>query len=329
MALLAVFIFFLVLLALLLKRPCQNDLNITSRSLEGNTIIVTGAEQGRGFHITLELAKRKARVIMACADENKGKLVRQKIVQRTGNTNVVVQHLDVSMTSSVRTFVTWFKIHEKKLDILINNKEMISIKKTMTNEQFETIFAANYFGPFLLTHLLLDFLKRSQGRVVNVGSVLPSFTSLDCGNLKAEKFFHFSRFYESKLAMLIFTKELAKRTMNSGVVASFVIAGPTQTDLCQDISWLFLLFQSIYSGQGLKSATKGALSVLFCALDDSVQTGGYYTNGQLMDYTPSVPASVYDEGLAKKLWEVSERLTGQSDVMGELNARLKKRDRVE
>lgn len=185
----------------------------------------------------------------------------------------------------------------------------------MTNEQFEMIFAANYFGPFLLTHLLLgkfifkictletrlilitfflnskftvDFLKRSQGRVVNVGSVLPSSTSLDCGNLKAEKFFHFSRFYESKLAMLIFTEELAKRTMNSGksecwksfagniikikflisaivntriidclllligVVASFVNAGPTQTDLCQDISWLFLLFQSIYSGQGLK-----------------------------------------------------------------------------
>lgn len=80
---------------------------------------------GRGFHITLELAKRKARVIMACADENKGKLVRQKIVQRTGNTDVVVQHLDVTMMSSVRSFVTWFKIHEKKLDILINNKEIL------------------------------------------------------------------------------------------------------------------------------------------------------------------------------------------------------------
>lgn len=79
----------------------------------------------------------------------------------------------------------------------------------------------------------------------------------------------------------------------------------------------------------VQSATKGALSVLFCALDDSVQTGGYYIDGQLMDHTPSVPASMYDEGLAKKLWEVSERLTGQSDVMGELNARLAKRGRVE
>eukprot|EP00105_Crassostrea_gigas_P016411 XP_011433783.1 PREDICTED: retinol dehydrogenase 11 [Crassostrea gigas] len=328
-ALFAVFIFLLVLLALVLKRLGRNDLNITSSSLEGKTIIVTGAEQGRGIHITLELAKRKARVIMACADENKGKTARQKVVQRTGNTNVVVQHLDVSMMSSVRSFVALFKLHEKKLDILINNEEMISIKKKMTNEQFEMVFAANYFGPFLLTHLLLDLLRRSQGRVVNVGSVLPSSTVLDCGNLKAEKSFHFSRFYESKLALLIFTKELAKRTINSGVVAAYVNAGPTQTELCQDISWLFLLFQSIYSGQGLKSATKGARSVLFCALDDSVQTGGYYIDGQLMDHTPSVPASVYDEGLAKKLWEVSERLTGQSDVMGELNARLAKRGRVE
>lgn len=63
---------------------------------------------------------------MACTDGNKGKEARQKIVQRTGNTDVVVQHLDVTMMSSIRSFVTWFKIHEKKLDILINNKEMIS-----------------------------------------------------------------------------------------------------------------------------------------------------------------------------------------------------------
>uniref|UniRef100_A0A8W8IWT7 Retinol dehydrogenase 11 n=1 Tax=Magallana gigas TaxID=29159 RepID=A0A8W8IWT7_MAGGI len=298
-ALFAVFIFLLVLLALVLKRPGRNDLNITSRSLEGKTIIVTGAEQGRGIHITLELAKKKARVIMACADENKRKTARQNIVQRTGNTDIVVQHLDVTMMSSVRSFVTLFKLHEKKLDILINNEEMISILKKMTNERFEMVFAANYFGPFLLTHLLLALLRRSQGRVVNVGSVLPSSTVLDCGNLKAEKSFHFSRFYESKLAMLIFTKELAKRTINSADTVS------------------------------RESATKGARSVLFCALDDSVQTGGYYIDGQLMDHTPSVPASVYDEGLAKKMWEVSERLTGQSDVMGELKALLAERGRVE
>lgn len=124
-----------------------------------------------------------------------------------------------------------------------SNTLLSAIKKKMTNEQFEMVFGANYFGPFLLTHLLLgkfifwylrnifyfyfqnllqickstiDLLRRSQGRVVNVGSVLPSSTVLDCGNLKAEKSFHFSRFYESKLAMLILTKELAKRTKSSG-----------------------------------------------------------------------------------------------------------------
>lgn len=325
----AVFIFLLVLLALVLKRPCRNDLNISEKSLEGKTIIVTGAEQGRGFYIALELAKREGRVIMACADDKKGQKVRQKIVQRTGNTNVVVRHLDVTLMSSVRTFVAWFKLHEKKLDILINNNEMITLKKKMTTEQFEMIFAANYFGPVLLTKLLLDLLKKSRGRVVNVCSALPNSTELDCGNLRAEKSFHYSRFYESKLAMLMFTKDLAKRTVHPGVVVSFVNAGPTQTELCQDISWLFLIFQTFYSGQGLKSATEGARSVLFCALDDSVETGGYYVDGQLMDRTTSVPATVYDEGVAKKLWEVSERLTRQSDVMGELNERLARRGRVE
>lgn len=109
---------------------------------------------------------------------------------------------------------------------------------------------------------------------------------------------------------MIFTKELAKRTINSGVVVSYVKTGLVEIELYRDISWLFLLCQSLRKGQGLKSATEGALPVVFCALDDSLQAGGYYSNGQLMVHTTLVPASVYDEGLAKKLWEVSERLTG-------------------
>lgn len=186
---------------------------------------------------------------------------------------------------------------------------MITIKKTMTEEELELIYAANYLGPFLLTTSLLDLLKRYQGRVVNVGSVLPS-----C------------------------------------IVVSYVNTGLVEIKLYRDISWLFILCQSLRKGQGLKSATEGALSVLFCALDDSVQTGGYYSNGQLIDHTPSVPASVYDEGLAKKLWEASERLTGtfeerkrttgmngrkidrfnyKTDIMSELESKLAKRGRAE
>uniref|UniRef100_A0A8W8IWR0 Uncharacterized protein n=1 Tax=Magallana gigas TaxID=29159 RepID=A0A8W8IWR0_MAGGI len=132
-----------------------------------------------------------------------------------------------------------------------------------------------------------------------------------------------------------------------------VITGLVEIDLYRDISWLFLLCQSLRKGQGLKFATEGALSVLFCALDDSVHTGGYYIDGHLMDHTPSVPASVYDEGLAKKLGEVSERLTGtfegrkittgtkisngqkmerfncKTDIMSELESILAKRGRAE
>uniref|UniRef100_K1QAD9 Uncharacterized protein n=1 Tax=Magallana gigas TaxID=29159 RepID=K1QAD9_MAGGI len=114
------------------------------------------------------------------------------------------------------------------------------------------------------------------------------------------------------------------------------------------------LASSLRKGQGLKQfVTEGALSVLFCALDDSVHTGGYYIDGHLMDHTPSVPASVYDEGLAKKLGEVSERLTGtfegrkittgtkisngqkmerfncKTDIMIELESILAKRGRAE
>lgn len=138
--------------------------------------------------------------------------------------------------------------------------DVSAIQKTMT-EGIELIFAANYLGPFLLTTSMLDLLKKRKGRIVNVGSVLPKcrFTEVDCENLKTEKSFDFSRFYETKVALMILTKELAKRTFNSDIVVSYVNTGLVEIDLYRDISWLFLLCQSLRKGQGLKSATECAV----------------------------------------------------------------------
>ncbi|XP_061194620.1 retinol dehydrogenase 11-like [Saccostrea echinata] len=302
----------------------RDQLYVRHKNLEGKTVIVTGAEKGKWFNTVLELAKRRGRIIMTCADKTAGESARQRIVKLTGNTNVVYRELDVSQMSSVRAFVTSFKISEKKLDILINNAEMCTRKRTVTKEGLELIFATNFFGPYLLTTLLLDLLKKSHGRVVNVGSVLPASIELDCENLRAEKGFHSQRFYQSKLALLMFTKELARRTVDSGVAVTFVHSGLVQAELYTDISWVYLFLQSIIAGQCVKTPLEGATSILFCALDDSVQTGGYYMDCRLYDQNVWVPKCAYDEGLARKLWEISERLTASSDVIGQLRERLSK-----
>ncbi|XP_062610127.1 retinol dehydrogenase 11-like isoform X1 [Saccostrea cucullata] len=317
-------LFLIVILAVTFFYFGRDQLYVSHKNLDGKTVLVTGAAKGKGFEIVLDLAKRNCRIIMTCADKKDGESARQRIVQRTGNTNVVYRELDLSLMSSVRAFATSFKITEKKLDILINNQELCTREKTMTKEGLDLIFAINYFGPYLLTTLLLDLLKKSHGRVANVGSVLPASTELDCENLRAEKGFHSQRFYQSKLALLLFTKELARRTEDSGVTVTFVHSGLVQAELYRDVSWVYLFLQSIITGRYVKTTIEGATTILFCALDDSVQTGGYYMNCRLTDQTVWVPKCAYDEGLARKLWEISERLTASSDVIGQLRERLSK-----
>ena len=174
----------------------------SSKSLSGKTVIVTGANTGVGFETALDLTKRNGRIILACRNREKGEVAKSRIIQLTGNTNVVFKQLDMSLMSSIRDFVSIISTEEKAVDILINNAGVVSkyssdlksllpviarldcififpYKKVpvidfqvpvlgmllplffldwnenITAEGFENTFATNYYGPFLLTTLLL------------------------------------------------------------------------------------------------------------------------------------------------------------------------------
>nr|XP_019919818.2 retinol dehydrogenase 11 isoform X2 [Crassostrea gigas] len=252
----------------------------SKKNLEGKTIIVTGANSGIGFETALDLAKRNGRVILACRNLERGEAARNKIVQLSGNTDVVCRRVDLSVMSSIRKFVDVIKEEEGNVDILINNAGV------------------------------LNLLKRSRGRVVNVGSSASVIGKVDCGNLRAEKEFSQLQYHNSKTANLLFTKELARREPGD-VLVCYVHPGVVRTDAFRKMPLLFKILAYTVFRVLTKSPEEGAQPVLFCALDDSVQTGGYYMDCALYDHTMWVPKCAYDTGLAKKLWETTERILSE------------------
>ena len=183
----------------------------------GKTAIVTGANTGIGKETALDFAQRGARVILACRDWNKAKDAAREITAETGSDKVVVRIVDLGLFESVRAFAKLINETEDRLDILVNNAGL-SGTYMLTRDGYESIFQVNYLSHFLLTLLLIEKLKKSSpSRIVNVSSLAHEAKSADfCGHLEdfkppKEKCDLFSRYCQSKLAQVVFTKDLSRR----------------------------------------------------------------------------------------------------------------------
>ena len=175
--------------------------------MHGKTVIVTGANSGIGKETVLDLAGRGVLVIMACRNLKEAGKAMKEVVEKTGNKNIVVKHLDLSSLKSVQSFAEDIKSNESRLDILIKNAGVFNLPKlTKTEDSFETTKAANHLGHFLLTNLLLDLLKKSALSRIVVGSLRRhrewsngSTTGLNFENMNGEVFFD----GQSKLASIL------------------------------------------------------------------------------------------------------------------------------
>ncbi|XP_019639566.1 PREDICTED: retinol dehydrogenase 12-like [Branchiostoma belcheri] len=279
--------------------------------MRGKTVIITGANTGIGKATALELARRHARVILACRNRNKAEATRDDIIKITGNTSVLVKEVDLSSLASVRTFAQDIYKEEPQLDVLINNAGTTGpAKRTLTEEGLELTFAANHFGHFLLTNLLLDLLKKSSpSRIVNVASMAHLWGKVDFDNLSGEKWYHEGRAYcDSKLMNILFTRELSNRLVGTGVTVNALHPGTVQSELFRSAPWFIkVLFHRILKPY-LKTPYQGAQCSIYCAVSEDMArvSGQYVCDCRIQD-----PAKHgMDEGTAKKLWEVSERLTG-------------------
>ena len=282
--------------------------------LTGKVAIVTGANSGIGFETTKGLAAKGAEVVLACRNLEKANLATKEIHSMVRKAKLEIIQLDLADLASVRRFADTFKSKYQSLDLLINNAGIMIPPFTKTADGFEVQFGANHLGHFALTGLLLDvILATPNARIVNVSSSAHRMGTgtIDFDNLNAEKGYHPANAYaQSKLANLLFTLELNRKLVeiSSNVIATAAHPGWTVTGLQRG----FLHTVSEWIGQ---KPEIGALPTLQAALDPDAQRNDYFGPGGFLEmrgYPQRVKTSdaAKDTDLAKRLWNVSEELTG-------------------
>ena len=196
----------------------------TKKSMIEKTCLVTGANTGIGYAISLGLAKMGATVIMVCRNKPRGEAAMTELKEKSGNSSISLFIADLSSQTSIRQLVTDFKTKFGKLDILINNAAVITQNRTLTEDGLETQFALNHLAPFLLTELLLDSLKTSDSaRIINISSNAHQTVNINFDDLQSEQSYKPKEVYQrTKLCNLLFTYELARQLNGTHITANCV-----------------------------------------------------------------------------------------------------------
>lgn len=278
----------------------------------GRLAVVTGANRGLGFHTARVLAEHGASVVLAVRDVEAGKRAAARIAAAAPGAEVTVQHLDLASLESVRAAANALTSRYPTIDLLINNAGVMCPPKGITDDGVEVQFGANHLGPFALTGLLLDRMLATPGsRVVTVSSVLHRMGTIRFDDLQPERSYgRLAAYTQSKLANLMFSYELDRRLSGTQTVAVTAHPGLSKTDLGRSMVTLSLIFRLF--GQPVET---GALPILRAATDPAVRGGEYYGPGGFQEtrgYPVLVESSAksHDQAVQRRLWTVSEQLTG-------------------
>jgi NAD(P)-dependent dehydrogenase (short-subunit alcohol dehydrogenase family) len=291
----------------------------------GRTAVITGANAGIGFEAAKALARRGATVVLACRDLGRGARAADAIRADGEVAPVPVVRLDLASLASVREAADEIRSACSRLDLLINNAGVMQVPYQRTEDGFELTLATNHLGPFALTGLLVDRLLATAGsRVVTVSSVAHKRGVIRFDDLQSERTYNASAAYEqSKLANLLFTYELNHRLESAGAntIALAAHPGNARTSLWKSSSRLEntvisprLHLLNFWLVQG---ADRGALPTLRAAVDLSAKGGEYYGPDGAFGFTGNPKrvessARSHDLDARRRLWEVSEELTGVS-----------------
>ncbi|KAM8866407.1 retinol dehydrogenase 14 [Synchiropus picturatus] len=297
---LASLVTFFVMKWLKTRRYCTDP-----KRLDGKTVVITGGNAGIGKETAVAMAMRGARVIIACRDLDKAEKAVREIKLKSRSLAVLHMELDLANLRSVREFCKSFLQKEKRLDILINNAAMPSVLD-WTDDSFSMCFGVNHLGPFLLTNLLLPRLKEcAPSRVVTLTCSTYKYQKLDFQDLNYNllPFFTYSR---SKLANIYFSQELGRIAEGRGVTTYAVHPGFVQSSWTCHYSFLFRMLMQVIMWMFFVSSEVGAQTVIYCAVSDEAakHSGGYFVDCRPATLRPFAR----DAGVAKKLWEASERL---------------------
>ncbi|XP_058386262.1 retinol dehydrogenase 13 isoform X3 [Diceros bicornis minor] len=220
--------------AVLLKDYVAGGACPSKATIPRKTVIVTGANTGIGKQTALELAKRGGNIILACRDMEKCEAAAKDIRRETLNHHVNARHLDLASLKSIREFAAKIIEEEDQLHVLVNNAAVMRCPHWTTEDGFEMQFGVNYMGHFLLTNLLLDKLKASApSRIINLSSLAHVAGHIDFDDLNWEKRKYDTKaaYCQSKLAIVLFTKELSRQLQGTGVTVNALHPGVARTEL--------------------------------------------------------------------------------------------------
>jgi len=295
--------------------------------LSGRLALVTGANSGLGLASVVALARKGARVLMACRHPDRAARGRDAALAQVPEAaeRLEIVSLDLTSLDSVRTCARTILERFDRLDILMNNAGIMAIPRGLTADGFEIQFGTNHLGHFALTGLLLPLLLQTPAsRVVTVTSAAAEFGVIDFDDLMGEKRYRrWSAYSQSKLANLLFAVELQRRLSLSGCSTISLAAHPgiAATNLQRASMAAEASKFQIASLKGFLSiaqtADQGALPQLYAATDPQAEPGGFYGPRGFLQMKGS-PAQIplrlnrrgRDEATRRRLWEVSEALVG-------------------
>ncbi|WP_156755433.1 oxidoreductase [Actinokineospora pegani] len=284
--------------------------------LVGRTFIVTGGNSGLGFETCRELARKGAHVILTARDAAKGEAAVEAITAEQPRADVETRVLDLADLDSVADFAE----SVERADVLVNNAGVMMPQHELTKQGFELQFGVNHLGPFVLTAMLIDVLKQGTGpRVVTVSSLLHRRGRIYFHDLDGQQNYDRAKFYaQSKLANVVFALELHRRLKSNGSGVASVLAHPgySATNLqSTGPTGVVKLAMKVTTRFMAQEAAMGALPQLYAAAHPGVESGQMFGPDGRRE-AKGHPKLVYpleaarDRELAKRLWDVSEELTG-------------------
>ncbi len=277
---------------------------LSEQPLAGRTVVVTGASSGIGAAGAEGLGRLGAEVVLVGRDEGRLAAVAKRI---DGAADPLTA--DFASLAEVRSLADRLLERHPKIHVLVNNAGTVTGRRELSEDGYELVLAVNHLAPFLLTNLLLDRLRESSpARVVTTSSVAHTGAQLDFDDLQLERGWSWGRSYgNSKLANILFTRELARRLEGTGVVANCFHPGVIRSRLARDAGLLKAVAWRV-GGLFFASPARGAQTLVYLAsAPEAAETSGvYFVDSKL----GQIGRRATDDATAGRLWELSEELTG-------------------
>ena len=281
----------------------------SAEAMRGRVVVITGASSGVGRATAHALARLGARLALVCRDRGRGEETLREVARASGNDEIGLFLADFASQQEIRRVASELLDRCPEIHVLVNNAGVFNLRRETTSDGIETVFAVNHLAYYLLTRLLLARLEASAAaRIVNVASAAHRSARLDFGDLENERGYRAMSVYgQSKLANLLFTYELARRLEGTKVTANTLHPGAVGTGLGRN-NGRFAIVLSRLLRPLLRTPERGAETSIYLAASPKVEgvNGKYFADCR---ETASSPASL-DPADARRLWDVSARLTG-------------------